>query len=142
MNKAAQYLSIVMILLLTALGVKAQKANHSSDEKGVFIGKPDILPSFKGGIVGWNKFLKRNLNTDTPIQNDAADGCYISEVSFLVDEKGEISDIKLKKGGKYGTGKEAIRMFKITPPWLPAMVKGKAVKYRTIQEVRFMVSSE
>lgn len=49
-------------------------------------------------------------------------------ITFIVEEDGHLSDIKISRDLGYGTGEEAIRVFKNSPNWNPGIQNGKAVR--------------
>ena len=96
-------------------------------------------PRFPGGDIGWRKFLERNLNSTTPISNGAPVGTYQVTMEFLVDENGDISEVKALNNPGYGMAQEAVRVFGKSPRWQPATFKGKQVAYRKRQSIDFIV---
>jgi len=124
------------------VGTINAQGNSSKDKTSIFTGVPDSLPCFNGGKPAWIKFLEKNLNAGIPAEKGAPEGTYIPEVSFIVNEDGAISDIKIIKKVKYGTTEELIRLMKISPNWQPAIVNSKPVRYRTTQTITFKVYVE
>jgi hypothetical protein len=98
--------------------------------------------SFPGGADAWLKYLQRNLNLDVPVKNGAGEGKYVVELSFIVDEKGMLSNVKAIKDPGYGTAAEAIRMITKGPNWKPAQQNGHLVVSQTKQSITFVVSAE
>ncbi|MEP6467788.1 MAG: energy transducer TonB [Parafilimonas sp.] len=90
----------------------------------------------------WNKFLERNLNAQVPADKGAPPGRYSVTVSFLVDTRGKISEIKAENDPGYGTAEEAVRVIKNGPDWQPAIQNGKKVIYRQKQNIVFEVTKE
>jgi hypothetical protein len=77
-----------------------------------------------GGVSGFYKIIKENFRTpDIP----GLKGKIL--VSFTINEDGKLSDYKIIKELGYGTGKELIRVLKLTNgKWTPAYKDGKPVK--------------
>lgn len=98
--------------------------------------------SFPGGEPAWRKYLERNLKSVTPIENGAGPGKYEVKTSFMVDEAGKLSDIKVLHDPGYGTAPEVVRVLSKGPNWNPAKVNGKAVMSRFEKTVTFMISEE
>ena len=61
-------------------------------------------------------------------------------VSFLVDEKGNVSAASIKKGLHPDLDKEARRVVSSMPRWEPALKNGKPVKVRMIIPIRIVVN--
>ncbi len=101
-----------------------------------------IEAKFPGGPSAWNKFLERNLNSNTPVDNGAPPGNYTVTVSFLVDKDGNISEVNAMNNPGYGTAAEAVRAIKKGPKWIPAVQNGRNVIYRQKQNITFQVSEE
>ncbi|MBN9298865.1 MAG: energy transducer TonB [Filimonas sp.] len=101
-----------------------------------------IQAKFPGGDGEWRKFLERNLNRNTPVDNGAPSGKYTVIVSFLVDKDGNISEVKAENDPGYGTAAEAVRVIKRGPKWIPAVQNGRNVIYRQKQGITFVVEEE
>jgi protein TonB len=87
----------------------------------------------------WGKFLERNLNPNTPIDNGAPSGDYTVLLQFVVDLNGNISDIKAISNVGYGMEKEAIRVLKKANKWIPAIQNGRSVPAYRRQPITFRV---
>jgi protein TonB len=87
-------------------------ANSSSRE---FL--PPIFPEFEGGIESLYLFLKTNLRYDKKAVRAGLAGTVY--VNFKVDEKGNISDIKVSRGVHPLLDQEAVRVVSIMPAWKP-----------------------
>ena len=77
------------------------------DENKIFE-KVEIEASFKGGESAWRKYLERNLNPNTPVDNGAPEGTHTVWVQFVVDKEGTISDVKGLTTKGYGMEEEAV----------------------------------
>jgi len=99
------------------------------------------LAEFPGGQNGWISYLERTLDRDLPVRRGAPVGTYSVIVSFLVDEQGNITNVKAENNPGYGTMEEAVRVLKNGPKWVPATQNGVNVIYRQRQAIVFGVSS-
>jgi len=90
----------------------------------------------------WEKFLLRNLNAQTPIDNNAPPGNYTVIMQFVVDIDGTVSDIKALSNLGYGLEQEAIRVLKRAAKWEPAIQNGRKVKAYRKQSITFQVTEE
>ena len=99
----------ILIILLVSLSVKAQKL---------------APPHFRGGDKAFHDFLDQNLKwpKDTLIKQG------IVKVSFFVEDNGALTDIKLVQGFAPEFDKEALRVIKLSPKWVPATRGGKPIK--------------
>ena len=85
------------------------------------------LAEFPGGINAFRS--KVNSNFDTSVMN-GDEGVVKSEVTFVVERDGSITDVKAT-GGNSAMNAEAIRTVKsIKNKWAPAKINGQAVRYR------------
>lgn len=101
--------------------------------------KVEIDAKFDGN---WEKFLLRNLNAQTPVDNNAPAGNYKVLIQFVVDIDGTVSDIKPLTNLGYGLEQEAIRVLKKAKNWDPAIQNGRQVKAYRIQVITFQVAGE
>jgi protein TonB len=122
-------------------GKKVIEEKKDDDENKIFE-KVEIEASFKGGESAWRKFLERNLNPNTPIDNGAPEGTYTVLVQFVVDRDGTISDVKPLTNRGFGMEAEAVRVIKKGPPWEPAIQNGRKVKAYRKQPITFIVSGD
>jgi len=99
----------------------------------------DIDAKFDGN---WGKFLVKNLNAQTPIDNNAPPGNYTVLMQFVVDIDGTISDIKALSNLGFGLEQEAIRVLKKATKWEPALQNGRKVKAYRRQPITFQVTDE
>lgn len=102
--------------------------------------KVQIEAQFPGGLDAWKDYLEHNLRTEVPVDNGAPAGQYTVIVSFLVDENGNVSDIKAENDPGYGTAAEAVRVIKKSKQWTPAIQNGRNVVYRQQQSITFVVT--
>ncbi len=70
----------------------------------------------------------------------APPGIYTVTVSFIVDENGNLSDVKALNDPGFGAGAEAVRVLKQGPKWLPAIQNGHTVAFLNKQKIAFKIS--
>lgn len=101
-----------------------------------------VEPYFPGGVTKWNEYLQRNIKAMVPVVSGAPAGTYTVIVQFMVDKKGNVSNIEpLTKHG-YGMEKEVVRLISNGPKWEPVMIDGKYVNAYKKQPVTFEVSED
>lgn len=83
------------------------------------------MPSFPGGDEALFQFLGKNIDYPQMAVDAGITGKVY--VTFIVNKKGEIEDIKLLKGIGGGCDEEALRVIKSMPLWKPGLQRGKAV---------------
>lgn len=122
-------------------GKKVIEEKKEDDENKVFE-KVEVEASFKGGEGAWRKYLERNLDANTPVENGAPAGSYTVIVQFIVDKEGRISDVKAITSHGYGMEDEAVKIIRKGPDWVPAVQNGRNVKAYRKQPITFVVSEE
>jgi protein TonB len=122
-------------------GKKVIEEKKDDDENKVFE-KVEVEASFKGGEKEWRRYLERNLNPNTPVENGAPAGSYTVVVQFIVDKEGKISDVRAVTNLGYGMEEEATKIIRKGPNWVPAVQNGRNVKAYRKQPITFMVSDE
>jgi TonB family protein len=84
-------------------------------------------PEFPGGMDAMFKFIQNNLVYPDYEKESGIEGTVYLE--FIVRKTGEIDNIKLLRGIKGGLqlDKEAIRIVKNMPKWIPGLLEGRNV---------------
>jgi periplasmic protein TonB len=96
----------------------------------------DEPPVFPGGPEALNTFLRHNIEYPGDCMRDEQEG--IVRVLFVVNENGEITDLKILKNDLFeSAGIESQRVISMMPRWKPGIKDGKKVKTYFIQPIRF-----
>ncbi|HPG11727.1 MAG TPA: energy transducer TonB [Chitinophagaceae bacterium] len=122
-------------------GKQIVEVKKEEDENKIF-DKVEIEAKFPGGESQWRRFLERNLDPNTPIDNGAPEGTYTVTVQFVVDKEGNISDVRALTNHGYGMEQEAVRVIKKGPKWEPAIQNGRQVKAYRKQPITFQVTED
>lgn len=96
---------------------------------------PEIPPYFPGGEMELLNFLKKNINYPQLAKETGVEGTVV--VSFVVNEKGELTNLKLIKDIGGGCGKEVFRLLNLMPRWRPGEQNGQFVKVKMTLPVKF-----
>lgn len=83
----------------------------------------EVKPAFPGGMDKFYKYVGNNYRT--PEEEGLKGKVY---VTFVVEKDGSLTDIKVIRDIGFGTGKEAIRVLKSSPRWVPGEQNGKKVR--------------
>lgn len=83
------------------------------------------MPQFPGGQTELMKFVQSNLKYPTIAAENGIEGRVI--VRFVVGRDGTVSDIEVQRGLDSSCDKEAIRVVKLMPKWIPGKQNGRAV---------------
>jgi protein TonB len=109
--------------------------NDSSDAKVYNAAGLDVVPSFPGGEDAMLRFLKKHLQYPLDARESNITGRVY--VSFIIDENGKVTEIKVVRGLGYGTDDEVSRVVRIMPDWSPGKYQGKNVKTSLVMPVFF-----
>lgn len=129
----------LFIFLLFCISGFSQKTESSLKEKTltekevVCVLPIEIKPEFIGGIDSLNAFIERNINYSILKLSESG----IVYVEFIIDNKGNIKDEKIKRGLFELADKEALRIIKIMPKWNPGYENGIAVKSKVYLPIKF-----
>ena len=92
-------------------------------------------PTYKGGIEVFYQFLSRNIvYPDFEKKNHITGKVY---VSFVVEKDGTLTDVKVARGASPGLDSEAVRVIKLSKPWIPGAQDGKPVRVQYTVPVNF-----
>lgn len=119
--------------------IELPKGNDDADQ---IFHKVEVDAEFPGGITAWRRYLEKNLDANTPVENGAREGTYQVVVKFIVSMDGSISDVHAETSHGFGMEAEAIKIIKKGPKWTPALQNGKHVNAYRRQPVTFVVSEQ
>lgn len=122
-------------------GKQVVEEKKDEDENKVFE-KVEVEAGFPGGENQWRKYLERNLDANSPVENGAPEGSYTVVIQFIVDKEGNISDVRPITSHGYGMEDEAVKVIKKGPKWIPAIQNGRNVKAYRKQPITFVVAPE
>ena len=94
-----------------------------------------IMPEFPGGNDGLSKYIEENLKCPENAKKDSLSRKVF--VQFVINQKGEVENVKVARGVDQALDKEAIRVVKNMPKWEPAKQFGKPVKFTHTIAVEF-----
>lgn len=93
------------------------------------------MPEFPGGVDELISFTASNIRYPEEAKRDSVTGKVF--VRFVIDETGQVGDIKILRGIGGGCDEEAVRVIKMMPKWEPGVHKGEAVKVEYVLPIRF-----
>jgi protein TonB len=97
------------------------------------------MPSFPGGDDARNKFIYENVQYPANALENGIQGTVF--VSFVVDSKGNVTDVKVLRGIGGGCDEEAIRVIKLMPQWHPGKQNGKQVRVLFNMPIYFKIQT-
>jgi len=131
-------LSLILITACTLSGVaqdKAQEKNAATDQPVYTI--VEQMPVYPGGDEAMKKYLTENIVYADQARKDKISGTVY--VTFVVNEKGELQDVKVIRGVSPELDAEALRVVKSMPAWTPGKQSGKAVSVQYNLPIKFLL---
>jgi protein TonB len=131
---------------VTQEGVEGFLSPVSDDGGGNVIGetKDEIftivekMPEFPGGEEALMNYLSKNIKYPQTAKELGIQGTVY--VSFVVDQYGNINNVKLLRGIGGGCDEEAVRVVEKMPRWNPGKQGGRPVKVEYRLPIRFRLS--
>lgn len=93
------------------------------------------MPSFPGGDAALMQFLSSHIKYPVVAEENGIQGRVIA--TFVVERDGSITDVKVVKSVDPSLDKEAIRVLKSMPKWIPGKQNGSAVRVKYTVPVTF-----
>ena len=109
------------------------------DERQETIIIAEEMPFFPGGDAERLRFLGENIKYPQQATELGIQGTVY--LQFVVDSKGNITDVKIMRGIGGGCEEEAMRVIKMMPQWHPGRQNGKAVRVLYTMPVNFKLQS-
>jgi TonB family protein len=98
---------------------------------------PDIEAEFPGGYEEWKKYLLKEMKyPEIAIENGDQGTVY---VMFIIETDGSIGDVKVTKGVSFEVDREARRVIKSSPKWIPGRINKVNVRSRLNIPIKFNI---
>jgi len=114
--------------------VPVQVVEEEPEEQTIFE-VVENMPDFPGGQAALMQYLAKNIKYPTIAQENGTQGRVI--IQFVVERDGSITDVRVARGVDPYLDKEAVRVVKSMPKWLPGKQNGKAVRVKFTVPVMF-----
>ena len=95
----------------------------------------EVMPEYPGGSAKMIEFLAKNIKYPESGKKDNVTG--VVYTSFVIDEKGKVTDVKVDKGINSDFDNEAMRVIKMMPDWTPGKTDGKINKIKLTVPISF-----
>lgn len=100
----------------------------------------DQMPQFPGGIKALYNYLRASVRYPDQAARYGIEGRVITQ--FTVNTDGTITDIEIvRSGGDPSLDKEAVRVIKAMPKWIPGRSKGQPVRAKYSMPINFNMES-
>jgi periplasmic protein TonB len=100
----------------------------------------DEMPVFKGGQEALMKFLQDNIVYPEEAKKSGFQGKVF--ISFVIDELGVVRESRIARGVNPDLDKEALRVVKLLPEWVPGKKEGKPVKVEMTLPIKFALDDD
>jgi protein TonB len=97
-----------------------------------------VESEFPGGKGAWSRYLTKNLNYPERAYNNRFEGSVV--VDFAVLEDGTLDEPGIFHSVEYSLDKEAMRMMKKSPKWIPGKKNDKIIKTYKHQPITFRLN--
>lgn len=112
----------------------AESVTEIDDEDTLFI-EYDQLPQFPGGEAALIKFVADNLQYPEAAKAKKIQGFVV--VKFVVTKTGEIGEVKIVRSKYPSLNKEAVRIVKSLPNFIPGKINGEVVDWWYTLPIKF-----
>jgi TonB family protein len=109
-------------------------SQSTTDTKSVFTAV-EIEPGFPGGIDRFYKYLEANIKYPYNSAKNRLQGKVF--ISFVVENDGSLSHIKVLRGVSPDIDEEAIRVMSHSPNWRPGIQNGRTVRVQYSLAINF-----
>ena len=97
------------------------------------------MPQYPRGGDAMMKFIQKNIKYPDLERESDIQGRVV--LGFIVNVDGSLSDITVRKSVSHGLDKEAIRVVKLMPNFIPGRQQGKAVRVQYMLPIMFKLAS-
>ncbi len=108
-------------------------AFHDCDYKPSFLGSQDPSTFMQKWVYAYLKYPKEALEAGNQ-------GRVV--VDFIIDEEGNVKDVKVARGASPALDEEAVRVISASPKWKPGRVRGKKVRTAMTLTVEFRLEKK
>jgi protein TonB len=93
------------------------------------------MPKFPGGDAALMQYLSSNIKYPAIAEENGVQGRVVC--TFVVEKDGSITDVKVAKGVDPSLDKEAVRVIRSMPKWIPGRQNGSPVRVKFTVPVTF-----
>jgi protein TonB len=120
--------------VLKAKEVIAQPEPPKEEETKVF-DVVEQMPSFPGGPSALMQYLSSNIKYPVVAEENGVQGRVVC--TFVVERDGSVTDVQVARSIDTSLDKEAVRVLKKMPKWIPGKQNGSAVRVKYTVPVTF-----
>ena len=121
----------------TEVEIVAMQEEEEEEEAEVFF-IVENMPEFPGGELAMRKYLAEHTQYPEIAKENGLSGKVF--VQFVINQKGEIENVKIARGVDPALDKEAIRVVQSLPKWKPGSQRGKPVRVSFTVPINFQLN--
>ena len=110
-------------------------SNESSSSENSINNGVEVMPEFPGGPQALMDYLNANVIFPKIAEENGIQGKVV--VSFVIDIDGSVTDVQVVQSVHPALDKEAMRVIKNMPKWIPGKHDGKAVQVKYSVPINF-----
>ncbi len=131
---------LLLPFLCFAISLKAQNTVKidSANKKDVVFTAVEVQPEFPGGEEGLAVFLQKNIKYPKVDKKKNIQGKVY--LQFVVERDGSLSDFKIIRTPSETISAETLRVFQLSPDWIPGRQNGKPVRVQFTLPINFSLS--
>jgi TonB family protein len=111
----------------------------STGAKFIYAGSRMASPKFNGGNGAFGRYLGKNIIYPELERKNDIYGIVV--LQFIVEKNGSITDVRVQKSVSPGLDKEATRVIKNSPSWIPGTRFGQPVRITYAVPVKFVLAN-
>lgn len=112
---------------VTVVGYPSVKPDTvDNTQENVVFQSVEVSPAPPEGMSAFREWIGRNYQYPQEAIDEGLNGTV--EISFVVEQDGSLTNIKVNRDPGFGTGEEAVRLLKQSPKWSPGIQNGAAVR--------------
>lgn len=135
MSRLVSATTILFFLTCTSLLAQNDVLKYNVIEGDTVYEFSETVPEFPGGQQALFKHLATNIKYPKEAIKGKIEGKVF--VNFVVDDKGNVKNVTLKRGIGGGCDEEAMRVVEELPAWQPGTIGGKAVSVQYVLPIVF-----
>jgi len=108
------------------------------EEQPINIAMVEQKPEFNGGEAALYKWLNENIVYPTIASEEGVEGRVV--VEFVIDKDGSVTNVRVVRPRHPALDKEAVRVVKSMPKWIPGRNNGQPVKVTYTLPVTFRLA--
>ena len=121
----------------TEVAIVEMTEEEEEEEEQIFM-IVENMPEFPGGDLALRKYIAENVKYPEIAKENGLSGKVF--VQFVINQRGEVENVKIARGVDPALDKEAIRVVQNLPKWKPGSQRGKPVKVSYTVPINFQLN--